>query len=410
MESVARSPRQPCQTPPGSLDRSADHAMEHISSSPVHPHVRRNGAFSHRGTPRSTAAAKVEDPRWQLLDLVRICRSLLGLRDRDIAVLRGLLSFVPASAEPARLTVFASNRALIDRCDGMDERTLRRRIVHLQAKGLLIRRLSPNGKRYQIRDEHAETRLTYGIDLAPLFGIQDHLEALADQQRKEEVRVKSLRAMIRHVLYQQVSSSETHVIEQARLALRRNLDSDHLQAIFDSLAVGLDKTSEDSAACSSNLTASDRQNDRHIQSSEKESCESESMEKCPAPQSDHAAAWPTGQVIEKDLSVGECLELAPGAAEMALETPRSWSDIICLSAALAPAIGLSRSVVDAARRHLGRHGTALAILGLVEAFGRIRNPQAYLAHLTGQAKKGGVDLVRMFRSLVGQRRMCSGLG
>jgi replication initiation protein RepC len=379
------------------LDRSTEHAMEHISSSPVRAHVRRAGTFCPPQPAR--AAAKSEDPRWRLLDLVRICRSPLGLRDRDITVLRGLLSFVPDTADPTRLVVFASNRALMERCDGIDERTLRRRIIHLQSKGLLARKLSPNGKRYQVRD----AQLVYGIDLGPLFSLDLDLEALAEEQRREELRRKALRAMIRHALYHQTNPSKTTACEEARRALRRSVDSHQLSELLAEINDTVDETSVDQPSATSHLTASDSQNDRHIQSSKKESYESEYCD-------EFIAKGPVTPDLPQnedrnpvDLSIDECLALAPTAAEMALEKPRCWRDIVALSAALAPAIGLSATVVETARTRLGPLGAALAVLGLVEAFGRIRNPQGYLSRLSDKARQQGFDLVRMFRSLVNRR-------
>lgn len=167
--------------------------MEHVMSSPVQRHVRRTNS-SYLNDRSTVTPVKAEDARWSLLDLVRRCRKPLGLRDRDVAVLRGLLSFVPQSADPNSLVVFASNRALIERCDGIDERTLRRRLANLKANGLLARKSSPNGKRYRVQDECAEAKLTYGIDLAPLFAIRDHLIALAEECSREEIRCKALRS------------------------------------------------------------------------------------------------------------------------------------------------------------------------------------------------------------------------
>ena len=104
--------------------------MEHVMSSPVQRHVRR--ANSLYLNDRSTVTpVKTEDARWSLLDLVRRCRKPLGLRDRDIAVLRGLLSFVPQSADPNSLVVFASNRALIVTCSPGSPRLLVRAVQGL---------------------------------------------------------------------------------------------------------------------------------------------------------------------------------------------------------------------------------------------------------------------------------------
>lgn len=364
--------------------------MEQILSSPVPRHVRRAVPAS-----RTAAPCPPADPRWSLLDLVRICRDRLGLRDRDITVLRGLLSLLPAGAETEGQVVFASNRVLIDRCDGIDERTLRRRIGHLGTRGLIARRSSPNGKRYQIRDDAAEVRLTYGIDLGPLFRIREHLQALADQCRREEMRAKALRAVLRDILYHHAARFAPDLATQAQRALRRKLSAEQVQDLIDTLHRHL----PDPAPAAAVLSASDSQNDRQIQSSDKDHKDSDCAEKRDA----LTRPAPTPARAAKDLTVAECMDLARNAADFAPRPPRDWEDVVDLSTALAPAIGLDPQGVATARREMGPHGCALAILGLVEAFGRIRNPQAYLQALAIRARTEGIDAVRMFKSLVRPR-------
>lgn len=363
-------------------------------------HARRTNLSSLKPHEQTPAADK--DKRWHILDLAKTCRQRLKLRDRDIAVLRGLLSILPPQARPDQMVVYASNRVLIDRCDGIDERTLRRRIAHLQACGMLTRRTSPNGKRYQIRNEHHDTLLTYGIDLAPLFNIQGHLEALAVDCRHEAVRVKVLRAMIRDVLFNTPPHQTTDVQIEAQRALRRVLDADQLRQILSQLKevapIDIPQLTNISSLPTTHLSVSDGQNDRHIQSSYKDNLDSERAEsqttRLPA---NHKKNAPINQA---DITVDECIELATTAKAMAPKQPQCWEDLIDLSTSLAPAIGLQRAVIHEAEKHLGRHGCALAILGLVEAFGRIRNPEAYLTALVQRRLKKGLDLVRMFRSLV----------
>lgn len=371
--------------------------MEQIFASPVRLHAWRPESVC--PNPETT-----KDLRWHLLDLVRQCRSCLHLRDRDITVLRGLLSLVPAPVTPDNLIVFASNRVLIERCDGIDERTLRRRIQQLQTAGLVARKQSPNGKRYQIRSTEAEMRLVYGIDLSPLFALLHHLEALAERVKQDDLRCASLRALIRDRLYHHADALDPELQAEARLSLRRALSAEALQSILDALI----RACHDIAASDTHktpvLTASDSQNDRHIQTSDKENFDSEG----PAYREDRAAPEPESLAMKTDISVGECIALARSAVEMAPEVPRTWDDLINLSLILAPAIGLTKHAVETARGHLGTHGAALAILGLVEAFGRIRNPQAYLLSLSNRARQAGLDLVRMFRSLAsGEGRQSS---
>jgi replication initiation protein RepC len=368
----------------------------------VQRHVRRNNSSYHDDR-RTVAPAKKEDARWSLLDLVRRCRKPLGLRDRDVAVLRGLLSFVPQSADPSRFVVFASNSALIERCDGIDERTLRRRLAHLKANGLLARKSSPNGKRYRVMDECAEARLTYGIDLSPLFAIRDHLIALADECSRDEIRCKALRSVIRDILYNQAADIQPAVRDLAYRSLRRSLSSDQLADLIQKLQDELPQAGAEPSSVTESVTGSDGQNDRHIQKSKKENYESE----CAAENGSSGVCTndqaTNDEERDSDITVSECMALAKNAASFASSGAKDWSDVVRLSDTLAPAVGLARSDVENARDAMGALGSALAILGIVEAFDRIRRPRAYLQALTKRAAKEGIDVVRMFRSLTNCR-------
>jgi replication initiation protein RepC len=374
--------------------------MEQITSTPMLRHARRPNLSSQK--PHAPTLAADKDKRWHILDLAKTCRQRLKLRDRDIAVLRGLLSLLPSQARPDQMVVFASNRVLIDRCDGIDERTLRRRVAYLQDCGMLTRRTSPNGKRYQVRNEHHDALLTYGIDLAPLFHIQSHLEALAEDCRREALRTKALRSLIRDALFKTPPHQITDVQIEAQRALRRVLDSNQLQQILSQLEeaapVMIPQFTDNAALQTTHLSVSDGQNDRHIQSSYEDNLESEGAES--GTSSNAASEKKSAPVDHADITVDECMDLARTAREMAPKQPRCWEDMINLSTSLAPAIGLQGAVIHEAEKHLGKHGCALAVLGLVEAFGRIRNPEAYLTALVQRRLKQGLDLVRMFRSLV----------
>lgn len=297
------------------------------------------------------------------------------------------------------MIVFPSNRVLIERCDGIDERTLRRRISHLEKTGILARRSSSNGKRYRVRNEESETILAYGIDLSPAFAMKTQLEELARDCHREESRRTVLRARIRHMLFAFPGAGSAAHREEARLSLRRSLPSDKLQRILDGLESDRIPTPPDVAQATDVMTARDSQNDRHIQISDKESYESDSHSQgleSAASQEERRKSIENPQ----DITVDECMELATTSRTMASETPQSWDDIVRLSFSLAPAIGIGSRNLQAAEPHLGRHGMALAILGLVEAFDRIKCPGAYLHTLVQCSKRKALDPVRMFKSLV----------
>lgn len=100
-----------------------------------------------------------------------------------------------------------------------------------------------------------------------------------------------------------------------------------------------------------------------------------------------------------DISVSECMALAKNAASFASVPAKDWGDVVRLSDTLAPAVGLAKTDVETARKAMGVLGSALAILGIIEAFDRIRQPRAYLQALANRAAIEGIDFVRMFRSL-----------
>lgn len=95
-----------------------------------------------------------------------------------------------AKAPMCRSTAFASNRVLSARSDGVEERTLRRRLNHLVTCGLVAHRSSPNGKRYQVRDGDNACLLAFVIDLAPLRALLGHLEALAAECRQDDLLIR----------------------------------------------------------------------------------------------------------------------------------------------------------------------------------------------------------------------------
>ena len=66
------------------------------------------------------------------------------------------------------LIVFPSNASLSERAHGMAESTLRRHLASLVGAGLLIRRDSPNGKRFSRKALDGERR-AFGFDLRPLL-------------------------------------------------------------------------------------------------------------------------------------------------------------------------------------------------------------------------------------------------
>ncbi len=134
---------------------------------------------------------------------VRTIRHELGLSTGDLLVLDALLSFLPCrdrrSGEERPispdlvLVVFASNAALCERANGMEERVLRRHVSRLCEAGLLRRKDSATGKRFPLKADGL-IRDAFGLDLTPLLERHPELTRRAEEERRREEELRSVRA------------------------------------------------------------------------------------------------------------------------------------------------------------------------------------------------------------------------
>jgi len=140
--------------------------------------------------------------RRALLPAVRTIRQDLGLSTGDLLVLDALLSFLPCRDRTGEerpitpdlmLVVFASNAALAERANGMEERVLRRHIARLCEAGLLRRKMSATGKRFPLKSGGV-IRDAFGLDLTPLLERHQELTHRAANARLRDEELRSVRA------------------------------------------------------------------------------------------------------------------------------------------------------------------------------------------------------------------------
>ncbi|MBX4909412.1 MULTISPECIES: plasmid replication protein RepC [Rhizobium] len=136
--------------------------------------------------------------KWKLFRALCEAKPLLGITDRALAVLNALLSFYPKNelAQENGLIVFPSNIQLSLRTHGMAEQTVRRHLAALVEAGLLLRKDSPNGKRYVRRDSAGEVNEAFGFSLAPLLARAEEIEQLAAEVMAERQHVQRLRERV----------------------------------------------------------------------------------------------------------------------------------------------------------------------------------------------------------------------
>ena len=136
--------------------------------------------------------------KWQVFDAIRQGRGALCVSDRSLAVLYALLTFHPETMLGGTddIVVFPSNRNLAQRANGMAETSLRRHLAALVGSGLIIRRDSPNGKRYARKGQGGEIEKAFGFDLTPIVARAGEFQRLAAEAKAEELVLRHLRERI----------------------------------------------------------------------------------------------------------------------------------------------------------------------------------------------------------------------
>ncbi|EAU45389.1 Replication protein C [Salipiger bermudensis HTCC2601] len=348
--------------------------------------------------------------KWELLTQLTAARESYELSDRTLRVLAVLLGVHRERelTDGAPLIVYASNATLCERAHGMPESTLRRHLAALVASGLIARHDSPNGKRYQRRDASGAVVRAYGFDLRPLLlragEIAHHARAAEIRSNeiallREEVvlliRDASDLAQLGHAseLDEGLDAIEDAVI-LAKRQLRRKLGledlstiRDRLQPLVATLVEKLTPEVEPTDPVTPELIASDSQNERHIQVSDKTLIDLK--ERVPEP---HKA-----QSVQKALS--PILTACPDVLPYAEKRVSDWTSFVQLMARIAPMTGIDPSTWQEACRAMGPEDAATTLAGIVQNVGTIRSPGAYLRSLSRKAQEGSFTPDAMISSL-----------
>jgi replication initiation protein RepC len=359
--------------------------------------------------------------KWALLDDLRRARAVLGVTDRDLAVLHALLSFLPGKAleDDRPLVVFPSNAALSDRAHGMAESTLRRHLAALVSAGLIWRRDSPNGKRYARRDCAGALAQAFGFDLRPLLCRAPEIAAAAAETEAAARRLRLLRETV--VLHLR---DATKLVAHGRAAglagdwaalderlaairsrLRRRLDPATMERLAAGTAAALAEVGALLAAETAETGASAAHSGRHHPESEDESCESEACHEnaaqaAGAGASEWAPPQPGREGAAPALTLHLVLEACPDLLPYARGRLRNWRDLVATAAEVRPMMGISASAWAEAERCMGPETAAVAVSAILQRIGRIRNPGGYLRALSARAQGGGFSPVPMIMALL----------
>lgn len=370
------------------------------------------------------AAARANDApalphidKWELLRTLCTARAAYQITDREIGVLEALLSFHPDKrlGGNADMVVFPSNRALMERCHGMAESTLRRHLARLVDTGLILRHDSPNGKRYARRDVGGDVLRAFGFDLRPLLVRAPEISQAAEVARAAAERLRDLRERVslqkrdaqKLALYAQEQGHmgpwEALLLDllDVTRCLRRKLSLDELEEMGVRVSELLDQVLK-YVSKAEDMSGNDAVSGRHHQNSNTDTSDLEPcLEKSRAADVDTSDAGDRIKVKpEVPIPFGLVLRAVPEALEYAQGPVSSFDDLARLGAFLRGMIGISPSAWEDAVDAMGPEIAGITVCCLLQRIDDIRAPGGYLRKLTEQARDSKYSVSRVVMALI----------
>ena len=366
--------------------------------------------------------------KWELLRELSKAQAAFGVTERDLTVLQGLLSFFPDDAlgGNADMVVFPSNKTVCERLNGMACSTMRRHLSRLVEAGLLLRRDSPNGKRY-VR-KHGDERVIFGFDLSPLYCRAEEIARAAEAVREGEDRVRRLREVVSLMRRDLAALAEFGEEMQPGLglwdqlrdtatltarALRRKLLLEDLSAYRANLEPLLDQARNViDGSETEDMNTNDARFERHHHNSNKEYIDSE-----PALEQGGAAAGaPDANTGETEADVEEpdtrrvpkiplhlVIAGCPSLKTFYQGDIRHWHQLFDAACQVRPAMGISASAWEEAQRCMGPEQASIVVVAMLERFAEIKSPGGYLRALTSKAAAGEFSCGPMVMALMSRR-------
>ena len=354
--------------------------------------------------------------KWQLFREITEAKTVLGVSDRALAVLNALLSFHPETAltPGPDLVVWPSNVQLALRAHGMPETTLRRSLAALVDAGLVVRRDSPNGKRYARKGEGGSVESAFGFDLTPLVARRAELQRLAGEVRAERQalalareRVTLLRRDIAKMIALGVEDElagdwpglhETFLGLSWRLPRVPQLPD--LERLTDSLRALADEVRKLLVAHveTQDSTGNDVHCGAHLSNSNPEPLESElaserrqarPAEPSPEPASSAPKGFPLGMV----------LQACPDIAIYARHGISNWRDMVATAGVVRGALGVSPCAWADACEAMGEGEAATVVAAILQKGEDVKSPGGYLRDLTEKARAGKFSTGPLIMSL-----------
>ncbi|RLQ84990.1 plasmid replication protein RepC [Notoacmeibacter ruber] len=359
--------------------------------------------------------------KWTVFRSVRIAKEAIGATDRALAILNALLSFYPDAelSSKNRPIVWPSNKSLTTRANGMPPSTLRRHLSVLVQCGLIVRRDSPNGKRFARKSASGDVEQVYGFDLSPLVARADELHAMAEDVESEKRAFKVSRERLTLLRRDIVKMIDLGV--QERAPANWSEVSKHYQDIIGRLPRTPSKTVVD-AVCkeleelwtevhelletfvnTQNPDGNESHNERHIQDSSPDphieiehGSENKRREIDPAMTNGNLLNLP-----ERQLPLGIVLDACPALIDlMPAGAVRSWKDFLATAQTARSMLDISPSAWRDAVDVMGDVQAAITVSAILQRSHLIVSAGGYLRTLTEKARLGQFSTWPMIMALL----------
>lgn len=367
--------------------------------------------------------------KWKVFRDVCEARERLGVQDRALAVLDALLTFYPHGEldSSSGLVVFPSNAQLSVRAHGITESTLRRQLAALVEAGLILRRDSPNGKRYAHRSRDGEVEQAFGFDLTPLLARAHELAQIAQDVVSERTRfrrTKEALTICRRDVRKLISAAveegapgnwgQVEAVYVDILArLPRYPERDQLELALDEMQMLRTEILNilEMQLKPENMHGNAVQNDGHIQNSNTESInelepssrneQGGSLEDKPQAKSgpkggekgkpEPIKAFPLGMVLRA------CPQIADYGPGGRIE---NWRELLRAAVVVRSMLGVSASAYEQACNAMGPENAAVAMACILERSNFITSAGGYLRDLTRRSERGEFSLGPMLMALL----------
>lgn len=390
--------------------------MHHISSTPFGSRPVTAGLIQ----TIQSAEAPAQLPhvnKWEVFRQLCVARHAYGLSDRDLSVLNALLSFHQGTTlgDNAPLIVFPSNRALSERAHGMAESTLRRHVAALVQAGVILRRDSPNGKRYAHKDRSGEVMRAFGFDLRPMLTRAGEFARNASEAEAAQARLKALRVdvsllkrdALKFALYGQEEGlpgdwdgALTDLMDVHK-AMRRKLSSAELEEQAKIAGAILARVTGWLSSETENMGGSDADNERPFQNSNKEPSD---LEPCLEKQSGEVCSQPEPARVDScQLPLSLVLKACPDVLPYADGEIRDWHGLVRTAHFVRGMMGISPSGYQEACSAMGEQRAAVVTACILQRIGEINSPGGYLRSLARKAQDGQFSEGPMVMALLNGR-------